>query len=462
MEAEFTMREVRMTFGEHLEELRSRIIMSLVWLGVSLGVSFFFGDTFMEVTLEPHNRAIRGALNSRMHVKLMELLPRFDELERSGAEGKKWDLLFTREIQRVATEKTSQRIKSMVDALEEALPVPVDPELRQRQDQGFNRFGDELAAAILALNASEVSPLDDRDYVEKFERFHRRIEEISRTLEPSEIQKSLGLGKSFANIEEVVEKFLVFLRARRLNVREAYRALDGLQAVQQQARAIREDPAARDTLVAIENLHDDCLESIEDFGKREAAPTILTRYQEGFMSYFKVVLIFALFFALPLILYEIWKFVGAGLYEHEQKYVLIFLPFSIALFVSGNLFGFFWMVPFGLEFLASWGASYSELLFSLGSYIGLFFTLTILLGLVFQTPLVMIFLYQIGVVTPAGFAAVRKYTLLAAVIFSTIVTPPDPLSWAMMAGPIMVLYELGIRICSFLERRKKKSAASPG
>ena len=86
--------------------------------------------------------------------------------------------------------------------------------------------------------------------------------------------------------------------------------------------------------------------------------------------------------------------------------------------------------------------------------------MTVLLGLVFQTPLLMIFLNLIGMVPAAGFAAMRKYTLLGAVIFSTIVTPPDPLSWSMMAGPIMILYEFGIRICGFLEKRRARTAAA--
>ena len=118
------------------------------------------------------------------------------------------------------------------------------------------------------------------------------------------------------------------------------------------------------------------------------------------------------------------------------------------------------MVPIGLEFLASWGVAYAEPMFALGDYVNLFFTLTIMLGLVFQTPLVMIFLYQIGMVTPQGFAAARKYTLLGAVVFSTLVTPPDPLSWSMMTAPIMIRYELGIRICMAIERRKGRPASA--
>ncbi len=453
------MREVRMTFGEHLEELRSRIIMSLVWLGIALVVSFVFGNTFMEVTLGPHEEAISEALNQRMHKKLTELEEGFDELEKKVSEGGSWDLLFTREIQAVASLKTSQRIENLSSSLE-ALFQSQDPAERERVKTQVAAFTQELALSIQDLMAKEVTPLNDRDYVEKFERFHKRLNDISKELEPSAVQKSLGLGKSFKSIVDRVEKFLIFLNARKKAVGDHYNTFEEVAAIKAHAGQVLSDKKARETLELIEKLHEDCLKAIEDFGKKKANPTVILKYQEGFMSYFKVALIFALFFALPLILYEAWKFVGAGLYDHEQRYVLIFLPFSIGLFVAGNLFGYFWMVPYGLRFLASWGANYSELMFSLGSYIGLFFTLTILLGLVFQTPLLMLFLYQIGIVRPQGFAAARKYTLLGAVIFSTMVTPPDPLSWAMMAGPIMVLYELGYRICSVLEKRKVKKAKS--
>jgi sec-independent protein translocase protein TatC len=171
-----------------------------------------------------------------------------------------------------------------------------------------------------------------------------------------------------------------------------------------------------------------------------------------------VAVIFGIFLALPLVLYELWKFVGAGLYPHEQKYVVTLLPFSLGLFVGGALFGYFGLIPVGLEFLAGWGIEDVDLNITLGSYVGLFFTLTLILGLVFQTPLVMIFLAKIGIVDVQGFRKARRVAIFVGVCLAVVLTPPDPFSWSLMAAPMILLYEVGIVACRFLERRKPRTA----
>ena len=179
------------------------------------------------------------------------------------------------------------------------------------------------------------------------------------------------------------------------------------------------------------------------------------------MTYFKVAIIFGLFFSIPMILYEMWKFIGAGLYANEQQWVLVFLPFSVALFFGGALFGYFSVIPVALGFLAGWGADMVEMSFTLSNYVGLFFTLTVLLGLVFQTPLVMIFLGKIGMVTPAGFRSARKWAAMGSVIFAALVTPPDPLSWSLVALPMIALYELGILLVAVGCRKKQAPREKP-
>src|SRR5574337_1333754 len=74
-------------------------------------------------------------------------------------------------------------------------------------------------------------------------------------------------------------------------------------------------------------------------------------YQEGFYAYMKLCFITSVFIAYPIIIYQIWQFVSVGLYKKEQRYVLLFLPISYAAFVVGGLFGYFLLIPFGLQFL---------------------------------------------------------------------------------------------------------------
>lgn len=456
------MRENRMTFGEHLEELRTRVILSLLALAVSTMVCLSFGDTFMAIVKQPHEHAIKGAMIRRNFIRLKKEGEKLAKVQTIGAAGGRWDLAFPEAVRAAVISRTETELLRPFEAFVsdprvfEAFPA----NRRAGFKEAWTQFAHQFTATLRGLEGDGNLPLPGVDYIQRFDTLLVDLKGVGVDREPNWIQELLGFGESFEKVIAPVEQFVRFLKKRREELTLHYLEipdLAGLKAAVDEAVA---DEKSQDTVRKLETTFKSLDRIVSDLRNKEPRNPIMTKYQEGFMTYFKVGLIFGLFFALPLILYEMWKFVGAGLYEHEQRYVLVFLPFSIILFVAGSLFGFFVMVPIGLEFLASWGVAYAEPMFALGDYVSLFFTLTIMLGLVFQTPLVMIFLYQIGVVTPQGFAAARKYTLLGAVVFSTLVTPPDPLSWSMMTAPIMILYELGIRICMAIERRKRRPASA--
>ena len=220
-----------------------------------------------------------------------------------------------------------------------------------------------------------------------------------------------------------------------------------LEVLQEWAR----DSKLPDGLNAVlTSLEKDAKEIVEEKPK----PLIVLSYIESFSAYLKVAFIFGIFLTLPFILFEMWKFIGAGLYPHEQAYVVTLLPFSLALFAIGTLFGYFAMIPVGLEFLASWGIQEVDLNFALGSYIDLFFTLTLILGLVFQTPLLMVFLSKIGIMSVEIFRKFRRPAILVEVILAVVLTPPDPFSWSLMAAPMILLYEVGILASKLVEKKK--------
>ncbi|MDR4504979.1 MAG: twin-arginine translocase subunit TatC [Candidatus Scalindua sp.] len=167
-------------------------------------------------------------------------------------------------------------------------------------------------------------------------------------------------------------------------------------------------------------------------------------YQEGFYAYIKLCLIASLFMAYPVIVYQIWKFVEAGLYRKERRYVIIFVPFSLIAFVSGILFGYFLLIPYGLQFLIKILGSSIEPVITMSQYISLVFLLTIALGIVFQLPLVMLLIAKIGVLKGEDFAKWRKYAILIIFIIAAVITPPDPFTQVMTALPMIALYEIGI------------------
>lgn len=168
------------------------------------------------------------------------------------------------------------------------------------------------------------------------------------------------------------------------------------------------------------------------------------RYQEGFYAFMRACFVASLFFSMPWCLHEAWAFVSAGLYPHEQRYVKLYAPVSFSAFLLGCLFGYFFLVPLGLRFLASISLGVAVPRIAMGDYVSLFFILTLLLGLVFQLPLIMKFATKIGVISADKFVEYRRHAILATFIMAGVLTPPDVFTQLMVAVPSVMLYEVGI------------------
>lgn len=166
----------------------------------------------------------------------------------------------------------------------------------------------------------------------------------------------------------------------------------------------------------------------------------------GFIYYMKVCLYFSLFFGGPILLWEMWQFVAAGLYRNERKVVRLYFPFSASLFLGGVVFGYFVMVPNALYFLALQTVTSIQWYQSINGYWTFLLNLTLALGAVFQLPVIMMALAKLDLVRPATFARYRGHMLIGALLVAAIVTPPDPITQLLMAIPIAVLYEAGIWI----------------
>ena len=159
----------------------------------------------------------------------------------------------------------------------------------------------------------------------------------------------------------------------------------------------------------------------------------------------KLSAIIGFFFASPYVARELWGFIAGGLYRRERRYVKAFAPVSFLLFVLGCVFGYFVLIPFALYAMASMmPLDKVDPVLSLGDYLGFVMTLTIILGLVFQLPLLMVFLTKIGLVTPDRYRSWRKHAILANIVFAAVISPPDLLSMAVFALPLLVLYEVGL------------------
>lgn len=176
-------------------------------------------------------------------------------------------------------------------------------------------------------------------------------------------------------------------------------------------------------------------------------------YQEGFYAYIKLCFISGIFFAYPFIVYQLWKFVSPGLYTKEKRYGFLFISLSYLAFIVGVLFGYFFLIPIGLQFLISILGTGVAPIITMGQYISLVFLLTIALGLVFQLPLVILLITKLGLIKAEQFISWRKYAVLATFIIAAIITPPDPFTQIMTAIPMIALYELGILLSKPTKKR---------
>jgi Tat protein translocase TatC len=169
-------------------------------------------------------------------------------------------------------------------------------------------------------------------------------------------------------------------------------------------------------------------------------------YTAPILGYLKLALICAIFLGSPWAGYQMWRFLSAGLYPSEKKFMLTYTPISIALFICGCLLGYFVMIPYGLWFLAIYSdPKIITLTFELTRYLNLVMILTIMMGVLFQLPLVMSFLSRVGFVKPQAFSRGRRLAIVISFLVAAIITPgPDIFTQAMVAIPLCLLYELGI------------------
>jgi sec-independent protein translocase protein TatC len=176
---------------------------------------------------------------------------------------------------------------------------------------------------------------------------------------------------------------------------------------------------------------------------------------ETFGIYVKASLLFGAIVSSPWILYQMWLFVGAGLYPHEKKYVRFYLPMSVALFLLGASVAFYFAFGRVLDFLLQfnhWTGIDPDPRIS--EWLSFAMILPLGFGAGFQLPLVMFFLERVGIFTVENYLKQWKLSVMAIVIIAAILTPPDPYSMSFLAAPLVLLFFGGILLCKLVPRKK--------
>ena len=319
--------DTRMSFGEHIEELRTHLLRALVGFMVALVISFFFGSYVLEFIKAPVERELMEFYQRRFEKKKAELTSGKDTEHKELNEPK----LVTMQVQK-------NELARML-----GLKVPDPP------------VGEENAEEWVSLPV-RVKPLD----------------------------LALATG-------------------------DADRLLVG-----------------RPPLLATMNI------------------------MEGFMALVKVCILCGIVLGSPWIFYELWAFVAAGLYRHEKRYINVYLPFSLGLFLIGVFFCEFLVIPKAISTLLmfnEWLGFEPDLRISEWLTFAILFPLVF--GLSFQTPLVMLFLAKIGIFDAASFRRKRRIAWFAMAAFAAIITPIDALSMILLWVPMCGLYELGILLVAY-------------
>jgi sec-independent protein translocase protein TatC len=172
---------------------------------------------------------------------------------------------------------------------------------------------------------------------------------------------------------------------------------------------------------------------------------IFTGLPEAFFVYLEISVIAGVILAMPVVLYQAWMFVAPGLYPTERQFAAPMVTLSTIFFAGGVLFGYSVVFPFAFKYLVGFETELVRPLPDMKEYMNLASALLLAFGLVFELPLVLTMLARVGIVSDSFLKKKRKYAFLLAFVAAAILTPtPDVFNQFLMAGPIIILYEISI------------------
>lgn len=175
---------------------------------------------------------------------------------------------------------------------------------------------------------------------------------------------------------------------------------------------------------------------------------------EPFTVRIRTSLVIGLFAGAPVILYQLWRFITPGLTPRERRYSLPFVLLGTVLFALGIVFAY-WLIPQGLTVLLELGGTGIDTRLSADRYLTFFLRMSIAFGLVFLVPLVLVFLSLAGVVHVQGLRRARPFAIVGMFTLAAFITPTvDVVTQLLVAGPMVVFYELAVAVAWLIERRR--------
>ena len=214
------------------------------------------------------------------------------------------------------------------------------------------------------------------------------------------------------------------------------------------------------SFVFFEEIVEILVEPARDLGLGTGGELIYTEVTELLTTAIKVSFVSGLILASPIIVSQGVMFVAPGLTRQEKRYLFGFMPVVILAFAGGVAFAYYILTPPALHFLLTFGGDIATPLIRISNIINLMIRLLFWMGLAFETPLVMFLLASLGIASASSLGRFRRYWVVVAFILAAMITPTvDPVNQALVAGPLLVLYELGILLAWLAGRSRRKSNA---
>lgn len=447
----------RMTFGEHLEELRKVLFKAVIALAIGCLIGFIVAERAVKILVGPLNEAMVEYDTETAKQKIIE------EQGFVSPESLPWleEKYAPRQV-KVDPGELVEILQTVIPDLGEKVEInPYTfgsnyfhadkiPQLAKRisdPESAEAEFQEQLRAAWKLLSVgqqatltkiatqSEASSADLEAVVSIFDSLSNSKLNDDPAFEELLTESSFGLMSFFASADpkplaKMKTKYVETndpLLNRRLN-----RALLGQMFPE-------EMPIVRKELADLE------IWELIEYQPQSLAAT------DSFLIWLKTGLLVGTILALPAVLYFLWSFVAAGLYPHEQKYVHLFLPISIALFIGGVLLAFYFVFQPVLSFLFSFNRNMGiapEM--RINDWLSFVMFLPLGFGIAFQLPLVMLFMNRINLFTVEAYLSKWRIAVMCIFVLSMLLTPADPISMLLMAVPLTFLYFFGIGMCKWM------------
>ena len=177
-----------------------------------------------------------------------------------------------------------------------------------------------------------------------------------------------------------------------------------------------------------------------------------------FLTPLKMALIFAVYLAMPYLLFQIWSFIAPALYKHEKQMIVPLIVSSTILFYAGILFSFYVVFPVIFGFLSSVGPSIVDFTPDIQYYLDFVLKVSFAFGVAFEVPIATILLIMFNITTIENLKKNRPYVVIGAFVLGMLLTPPDIISQVLIAIPMWLLFEAGL---IFAPMFKRKSPTEP-